>query len=77
MLLEIFLTRQTPYVGTDPVSPEGMTRRGRPSWSDEDFRGLMRELGYRGYGWIHPEDVKSMLEKMAASWRGPRELPRV
>lgn len=80
--LENFLTLHTPHAGTLP--PDGtptddevslaLTRRGRPSWTDDDFKQLLHTLGCAGYGWLRPEGVKRELEKMAADWVGPPEL---
>jgi len=73
--LETFLTLHTPYAGDNPTTPEGLTRRGRAAWTDEDFQGLIRDLQYAGYGWLRPEGVKRELEVMAARWEGPPPLP--
>jgi WD40 repeat protein/serine/threonine protein kinase len=77
-----FLTLHTPYAGTlpDDRAPSdeevtlALTRRGRPSWTDDDFKQLLYTLGCAGYGWLRPEGVKRELEKMAASWTGPLPL---
>ncbi len=57
--LDIFLTLHTPY------GPDGISRVGRPQWSEADFQDLLQELGYRGYGWLRPEGVRRKLEEMA------------
>jgi WD40 repeat protein len=57
--LDIFLTLHTPY------GPDGLSRVGKPQWTEEDFQKLLQELGYRGYGWLRPEGVRRELEKMA------------
>ena len=57
--LDIFLTLHTPY------APDGLSRVGKPQWTEEDFQKLLQELGYRGYGWLRPEGVRRELEKMA------------
>jgi WD40 repeat protein len=57
--LDIFLTLHTPY------APDGLSRVGKPQWTEEDFQKLLQELGYRGYGWLRPEGVRRDLEKMA------------
>jgi WD40 repeat protein/serine/threonine protein kinase len=57
--LDIFLTLHTPY-GRD-----GLSRVGKPQWTEKDFQKLLQELGYRGYGWLRPEGVRRELEKMA------------
>jgi len=56
--LEIFLTLHTPY------GPDGLTRQGKPQWTEEDFQKLLQELGYRGYGWLRPEGVRRKLEEL-------------
>jgi predicted Zn finger-like uncharacterized protein len=48
-----------------------LTRRGRPTWTAEDFEELLYTLGCAGYGWLRPEGVRSQLEKMAHQWDGP------
>ena len=57
--LETFLTLHTPY------GPDGLTRQGKPQWTEEDFQKLLQELGYRGYGWLKPEGVRRKLEELA------------
>ena len=52
-----------------------LTRRGRPSWTEEDFQGLIRQLQYSGLGWLRPEGVRAELERMAQDWDGPPSLP--
>jgi WD40 repeat protein/serine/threonine protein kinase len=74
--LHIFLRQQTPYAGSlptdrDPTDEEvtlALTRRGQPSWTDEDFQRLLYTLGCVGYGWLRPEGVRRELEKIAADW---------
>jgi len=61
--LDIFLTLHTPY------GPDGLSRIGKPKWTEEDFQKLLQELGYRGYGWLRPEGVRRELEKMAKERR--------
>jgi len=61
--LDIFLTLHTPY------GPDGLSRVGKPQWTEEDFQKLLQELGYRGYGWLRPEGVRRELEKMAKERR--------
>ena len=67
--LETFLTLHCPY------GDDGLSRAGKPIWSDEDFNQLLRELQYRGYGWLRPEGVRKKLEEMTANWQGPPPLP--
>ena len=81
--LETFLTLHTPYAATLPQDREpteqeiqqALTRRGKPTWNEQDFQGLIRQLQYAGYGWLRPEGVRHKLEEMAASWQGPPPLP--
>ena len=68
--LEIFLTLHCPY-GSD-----GISRVGRPTWNDRDFKKLLTDLQYRGYGWLRPGGVRKKLEEMTANWQGPPPLPR-
>ena len=72
--LENFLTLHTPYAGALPQNRQpteneitlALTRRGKPAWTEEDFRGLLHTLGCAGYGWLKPEGVRRELERMAA-----------
>jgi hypothetical protein len=78
-----FLTQHTPYATDLPTegTPSAeqiqlaLTRRGKPSWVEDDFQQLLHTLGCAGYGWLRPEGVKRELEKMAANWQGPPPLP--
>ena len=80
--LRNFLTVHTPYGGNLPErsSPSeedkqlALTRRGKPSWSDDDFKDFLYTLGCAGYGWLRPEGVKKELEKMAKDWEEPPPL---
>jgi len=71
--LDIFLTLHTPFAGQLPQDREptdeeitlALTRRGMPSWSEEEFQEFMRSLGLRGYGWLTEEGVRRKLEEMA------------
>jgi WD40 repeat protein len=69
--LEVFLTLHCPY-GSD-----GISRVGKPSWNGDDFKNLIKELQYRGYGWLRPEGVRKKLEEIAAKWQGPPPLPSI
>ena len=53
----------------------GIFRVGKPVWNDEDFMKLLKELEYRGYGWLRPEGVRRELERMTREWQGPPPLP--
>ncbi|MDD5494188.1 MAG: protein kinase [Dehalococcoidia bacterium] len=57
--LEIFLTLHTPY------ATDGISRQGKPQWTEEDFKELMRDLGYRGYGWLREDGVRKKLNELA------------
>ena len=66
--LATFLTLHTPY------GPDGLSRSGKPAWTQEDFRRLLDELGLRGYGWLRPEGIRRELERMARDWQAPPPL---
>ena len=51
-----------------------MTRKGPPSWTENDFQDLLRTLGYAGFGWLRPEGVRRQLTRMARDWKGPPRL---
>jgi hypothetical protein len=80
--LQSFLTLHTPYMGslprdrkpTDEEITLALTRRGKPTWTEEDFQQLLCTLGCAGYGWLRPEGVRRELEKMAADWTEPPPL---
>ena len=80
--LENFLTTHTPFAGQLPLdrtpSEEeftlALTRRGKPSWTEDDFGRLLRTLGCASYGWLRPEGVRCKLEEMAAEWEGAPPL---
>jgi hypothetical protein len=80
--LENFLTTHTTYAGElpahrDPSEQEitlALTRGGKPSWTEEDFKQLLCKLGCAGYGWLRPEGVRRELENLAAQWTGPPPL---
>jgi hypothetical protein len=67
--LETFLTLHCPY------GEDGVSRVGKPEWSEDDFQQLLTELQYRGYGWLRPEGVRKKLEEMTANWQGLPPLP--
>jgi hypothetical protein len=74
--LETFLTLHAPYTGTLPQDREpseeeiqqALSRRGKPSWTDQDFQELLQQLQYAGYGWLRPEGVRAKLEQLASIW---------
>ncbi len=43
---------------------EGGKASGKPLWSDYDFRKLLVQLQYRGFGWLRPDGVRRQLELM-------------
>src|SRR5262249_17327769 len=55
--LNAFLILHTP-------SGDDLVRRGKPNWTEDDFRCLLDKLGCAGYGWLRPEGIRSELEKM-------------
>ena len=74
-----FLTLHTPRLGPLPTDGQPteeeivkhLTRRGRPVWTEEDFQGLLTQLGHAGYGWLKPEGVRNKLAELAAAWTEP------
>ncbi|MBW2052909.1 MAG: protein kinase [Deltaproteobacteria bacterium] len=80
--LHTFLTTHMPYAGKLPQEGEvteeeiqqRLTRHGKPSWTDEDFKDLLDIIGWAGYGWLRPEGIKINLDYMARRWQGPSEL---
>ncbi|GHO79554.1 hypothetical protein KSD_73250 [Ktedonobacter sp. SOSP1-85] len=76
--LEIFLTQQILDGGTllkDSESPKQELKRtvmGRwvPTWTEEEFQGLIRHLQYVGYGWLRPEGIRRQLEHMERERQG-------
>ena len=80
--IEVFLTQQMPYAiglpdDRQPTEEEitlALTRRGGPTWTEDDFKRLLDTLGCAGFGWLRSEGVRRELEKMAADWQGPRSL---
>jgi len=73
--LEAFLTNHTPYAKNLAEQQEfseedvklALTHKGKPTWTDEDFKRLLYKLGCAGYGWLRPEGVRQELEKMASN----------
>ncbi len=72
--LNNFLTIQTPYAGTIPTDrkptdeeiTQGLTRKGKPQWNEQDFERLLYQLGCAGFGYIKPEEVRRELEKLSS-----------
>jgi len=77
--LQSFLALHTPCAVMLPVEEAisedqlrlAFTRRGRPSWSEDDFQGLITRLQHAGYGWLRPEGVRAELKRMAQEWAEP------
>jgi WD40 repeat protein/serine/threonine protein kinase len=71
--LEQFLTLHTPFAAPLPDerrAPDeevtlALTHKGKPQWSEEDFQGLLVNLGRRGFGWLKPEGVRAKLFELA------------
>jgi WD40 repeat protein len=71
--LESFISLHTPYAAELPQDHEpseveirlALTRSGTPSWNEQEFNSLIRQLQYAGYGWLRPEGVRKQLEEMA------------
>ena len=57
--LEAFLRRNRPY------SSDGFSRSGRPVWTQEDFKVLVEDLEFRGYGSIPADVIQRQLREMA------------
>ena len=67
--LETFLTLHCAF------GKDGLTRVGKPEWTEGDFQQLLTDLQYSGYGWLRPEGVRRQLEKMKSEWHGPPPMP--
>lgn len=67
-----------PYLGVFLILHSGgrnwLGRWKRPRWTDDDFNKLLKELQYRGFGWLRPEGVRKKLEEMSTNWQGPPPL---
>jgi WD40 repeat protein len=74
-LMQLPLTRLFRSAPTEEEVAQALTRRGKPSWTENDFQDLLFTLGCAGYGWLRPEGVRRKLEQMARSWQGPPLLP--
>ncbi|EFH84643.1 protein kinase domain-containing protein [Ktedonobacter racemifer] len=77
--LEPFLTQHRPYAAHLPPDREptgqeiqqALLRQGTPTWNEDDFQGLIRQLQDVGYGWLDPEGVRRQLTSLAREWQGP------
>jgi WD40 repeat protein len=47
---------------------DGFGREGPPSWTDDDFQGLLDELQMGGFGWLQAEGVRERLGIMAQAY---------
>lgn len=56
--LETFLILHT------PSDPDDFHRNEEPSWTEKEFRDLLTQLRYRGYGWLKPEGVRRKLDEI-------------
>ena len=73
--LEVFLNQHTPYAAelpkdrkpTEKEITSALTRRGTPTWTEEDFQNLLYTLGCAGYGWLKPSGVRSQLLAMTSN----------
>ncbi|MBI3270815.1 MAG: hypothetical protein HYZ53_17565 [Planctomycetes bacterium] len=66
--VELFLSARTPIVDA------GLTRKGRPSWTEADLRRLLLQLRWAGLGRLRPEGVRAAAEQLASSWSAPPAL---
>jgi WD40 repeat protein len=72
--LETFLEQHIPYAATLPEDREpteeeitlALTRRGTPTWTEENFQNLLYTVSGVGYGWLRPEGVRQQLAAMTA-----------
>jgi serine/threonine protein kinase len=53
-----------------------LTRRGTPTWTEEDFQQLLVTLGCAGYGWLIPVGVRQQLEAMRQKRQLAQSRPR-
>jgi hypothetical protein len=57
-------SRQQIYNPSEEEVTLALTRRGTPTWTEEDFQQLLVTLGCAGYGWLIPVGVRQQLEAM-------------
>ena len=74
--LENYLSLHTPYAASLPESALKdeqiqlcMTRRGLPSWSEDNLKSLLSTLCHAGFGWLRADGVKRELEKAVDNYR--------
>ncbi len=78
-----FLTLCTPYAAqldeeksaNEKKIMQALTHKGSPKYGENELNRLFFSLGCAGYGWLHPQGVMAMVEKMTASWYVPKGLP--
>jgi WD40 repeat protein len=63
------LARLFQFTPTEKEIAQALIRHGPPKWTENDFLGLLRTLGYAGYGWLRPEGVRHELTRMARQSR--------
>jgi tetratricopeptide (TPR) repeat protein len=63
------------FLSSHSAGKNWLGRWKKPKWEEQDFQGLLMELGYCGYGWLLPEGVRRRLEQMAKEWQGPQNNP--
>jgi hypothetical protein len=82
--LETFLTLHTPLAAMPPKDSElseteivqALSRHGTPSWTEEEFHGLILQLQNAGYGWVRPEGVRREMEKRTQEFPIPLSFPQ-
>jgi hypothetical protein len=57
----------TDFVVSHRRKSEGPQAADKPLWSDYDFRKLLAQMQYRGFGWLRPEGVRRELERMTGA----------
>ena len=50
---------------------------GTPTWTNDDFGELIRQLEDHGFGYLRPAGVRRKLEAMSVGWKGQPTLPGV
>ena len=53
------------------LEPDGWSREGKPHWAGPDFRRLMEDLPYRGYGWLRADGLRRKLQELTSKWEKP------
>ena len=72
---EAFLELHTPHAAAPPSDRQpsesevriAPTRRGTPTWDDQEFEKLIGQLQCAGYGWLRPEGIRAKLEELKAA----------